>query len=249
MSSKLLARGVAVVTVGAIAANASAIAIPDVPSTEPAEIGALVPLDLSSITDIAAATNFNGVNEISNPFSSSIPGAFTGTLTARVFGNNGGNLGPGLNDVLVIYDFVGDGPSGIDEFEFGVDSGRSMDISDLIAATQGTLTDLTSAGQVSPLVDVFSNVSNDTYLFDHAAAFDTLGSPGNTERVSWYVRTTGDIKINVVDVVVRNAGVATVQSLGLVDDPGQPDLNVPAPGPLSLMALGLGVAGTRRRRG
>jgi hypothetical protein len=124
-----------------------------------------------------------------------------------------------------------------------------MDVADLIASTQGTLTDLTSAGQFSPVVEVFSNASNDTYAFDFAASLDALGSVGTTDEFSWYVRTTGDIKINVVDVDVRNFGTASIQSLGLIDDPGQPDLNVPAPGALSLLAAGLGVAGTRRRRG
>ncbi len=173
-------------------------------------------------------------------------GAYSGTLTARVFGNQG-TPGTGLNDVLVIYEFTGNGPDAIDEFEFGIDSGASLDFSDLLSATQGTIADL-SVGQGSPLVELTSGVATNTTLnFGFLAAGDALGGPALTETFGWYIRSGGDVQVNIVDVVARDFGNVTIQSLALVDIPGQPDLNVPGPGAAALLGVA-GVMGLRRRR-
>ncbi|MEC9372548.1 MAG: PEP-CTERM sorting domain-containing protein [Planctomycetota bacterium] len=226
----------------ATAMSASAVVITDTPAaTEAGLLTGLVPLDLSSVVVSGLTTS----NSLSVNFTAPL-GAYSGTLTARVYGNQG-TPGTGLNDVLVIYEFVGNGPDMIDEFEFGVDSGASLDFSDLLSATQGTIQDL-SVGQGSPLVELTNGVAtNTTQNFGFLAAGDGLGGPATTESFAWYIRSGGDVQVNLVDVVARDFGNVTVQSLALVDIPGQPDLNVPAPGALALLGAA-GVMGLRRRR-
>lgn len=228
----------------AVSGTAQAVVITDTPvATEAGLISGLVPLDLSSVVTSGLTTS----NSLSVNFSEP-NGAYTGTLSATVYGNVGAPGTQALNDVVIVYEFTGNGPDAIDEFEFGVDSGTSLNFNDLLNATQGTIQDL-SVGQGSPLVELTDNgATNDTQNFGFQAAGDLLGGFNNTENFAWYVRTGGDIAINVVDVVVRDFGTVTVQSLGIVDDPDQPDLNVPAPGAAALLGLGGLVAGTRRRR-
>ncbi len=203
----------------------------------------LVALDLTGIipgltTSNSLTTNFNAPG-----------GAYSGSLTASVFGNVGAP-GSGLNTVVIVYEFTGNGPSAIDQFEFGVNDGANLDYDDLLAATQGSIGDLTTVAQGSPNVDLFDNSGipdNNTMVFDFLSGGDTLGGPGSTETFGWYIQTSGAVAINMVDVEVRNFGAVTFQSLSLVNIPGQPDLNVPAPGSAALLLGVFGVAARRRR--
>ena len=121
---------------------------------------------------------------------------------------------------------------------------------DLLAATHGSIGDLTSPGQASPLVDLLDNSgvpANDTMVFDFLPTADVLGGPGTTETFSWYIMSSADVAINLVNVEVRDFGAVTFQSLSLVSNPGQPDLNVPAPGSIALLLGATGLMARRRR--
>jgi len=202
----------------------------------------LVPLDLSGV--IAGLSTSNSYTQ---PFASDIPGAYTGELTVEVFGNTG-LPGLALNQVLMIYTMTGNGPDGIDLFEFGVDSSTNIDFNDMLNATHGTIDDQTSVGQLSPTAELFNNAgTNNVFSLDYQAGGDSLGAVGVTDIHSWYVLSNANVAIDFVDVNIRNFGLATAQSLSFVDVPGLPDLNTPTPGALALFGLA-GVAGFRRRR-
>ena len=229
----------------AYATSASAVIITD--NSVPTRAGllasnGLVPLDLSGLIG-GLTTN----NSYTQNFSSPVPGAYTGSMSVEVFGNVS-VPGVALNQVLMIYTMTGDGPSALDEFQLGVDSSTNLDYNDLLSAVHGTILDDTTAGQTSPQVELLDNAgTNNTYTFDYLTAGDTLGGPGGSETLSWYVLSGADVAIDFIDVTISDFGSVTIQSLSLVDVPGLPDLNVPTPGAALLLSLA-GVAGVRRRR-
>ncbi len=66
-------------------------------------------------------------------------------------------------------------------------------------------------------------------------------------RSTLYVQTSGAVDIGQVSAVVQDTGTATALVLAPVDDPNQPDLDVPEPASLMLLGAG-GLALLRRRR-
>lgn len=209
----------------------------------------LVALDLTGVAALTGSLTTNNSYEANFTANTN---AYTGRLTATVYGNVSAPS-TALDTVLIVYEFVGNGPSAIDLFEFGINSGVSLDYGDLLAATHGTIADLTTVGQASPVVDLNQNVgSNDTMLFNFGTTGNSLGGPALTETFAWYVLSNpagngGNVAINFVDVEATDFGGAYFQTLAFVSNPGQPDLNVPAPGAAALLGLGL-AAGARRRR-
>lgn len=218
--------------------------------------------------DMSALPYLTGFLTTSNSYEQAYTGTggnYSGRLKVEVFGNVG-TPGPGLNDLLMIYTFTGDGApltraNGAEDFEFGVDTSVEIDYTDLVAATHGKIDAESSlqAGQADPLVTINDFVSsNDTFKFNYNPASgsgrlvelggNTVSQPGATEEFVWYVRSTGDVAINFVDVRIADFGFVTIRSLALVNNPGQPDINIPAPG---FAGLGMGIAALaagRRRR-
>lgn len=217
--------------------------------------------------DLSALNYLNGSLTSSNSYSQTFTGPggnYSGRLTVEVFGNVG-TPGPGLSDLLLIYTFTGDGApvtraNGAESFEFGVDTSVEVDFAALTAATHGRINSESSLqfGQLDPAVDLNDFVSgNDTWKFDYNPAGgsgrlvelggNTASAPGATETYTWYVRSTGDVALNFVDVRITDFGAVTIKSLALVNNPNQPDLTVPGPGAAALMGLA-GLVGLRRRR-
>jgi MYXO-CTERM domain-containing protein len=228
----------------ALSSSAQAIIITDnqVP-TEGGLLSGLVPFDLTSVVDSGLST-LSTPNSLVSNFSSNTPGVFSGTLTARVFANQSAP-GVGVNDVVIVYTMSNNGPDSLDAFDIGVNGGDSLDFGDLAAATQGSVVDGTTPGQTIPQVDLLTTGGNALQIFGFNTVSDLLG-PGDT--LTWYIRTDGSVKIDFVQYQAVNFGTAEGFTLGLVEDPGQPDLNIPAPGAVALAGLGLGFAGVRRRR-
>ncbi len=242
--SKSLCGAAVAAPVLAIAASSSAVVITNnAVATEAAAIGSLVALDLSSIV-----TGLTTTNTLSSIFNAP-GGSYSGTLTASVYANVS-TPGSALTTTLIIYSFSGNGPSAIDQFSMGRDSNSNLDFADLASATQGSIGDLTSIGQGSPVVELIDNSAlptNDLFNFNFLPGGDPLGGPGSTELFGWYIQTTGAVSINVIDVLVTDFGGVTTQTLGLVKIPGQPDLNVPAPGSAMFLIGMVGIASRRRR--
>lgn len=214
----------------------------------------LVPLDVSGLGYLNGVIN-DGTNAYIQPYTGA-GSNFTGTLRAEVFGNVGTPNSASLNDVMIVYTFVGNvALTGAETFDFGIDSSTQVDFARLAAATQGRIDADTAVevGQLDPVVTLFDNTgSNDTFNFNWNAAggstsLNRLGG-SQAETFTWYVRTSGDVKLNFVNVLITDFGGTTIQSLALVDNPGQPDLNVPAPGVATLLVSAFGVMGVRRRR-
>jgi hypothetical protein len=214
------------------------------------QVGAtLVPIDLSA-QPISSVSGLNAQNNTLVQNFSVMVGpvvAYTGTLTSEVYSNTS-TPGPGVSDVVIKYTFTGNGPQGIENFSMGVNTGTSLDYTDLLGATQGTITGLSTGGQGAPNVTL-SNSPDVLLDFDYLAGGDTLGAPSTTESLTWYVHApAGSVQVNVINVTVTDSGSANIKALGFTTNfPGQHDLNVPAPGAAALLGLS-GLAGIRRRR-
>lgn len=206
--------------------------------------GGLVGLDISGV--VSGLTTNNSLTKTFNTgFGSS------GSVTATVFGNVG-TPGGSLNTVVIVYEFVGNGPSGIDQFTFGGSGAGALDLGDIESATHGSIDDATTAGQVIPSVTTVDNsmsASPDTFNFNFLTNNDMLGTPSGSETLTWYVMTTGDIQIGLTQLQVVNGGAATFDMLALVNIPGQSDLSmIPLPSAAGLGLAGLAMIGVRRRR-
>lgn len=264
MSSKIVVSVSALVLAATSAASAFTPVNNIVPDRATLGVGTtLSPLDLSALPYLSGSLTTS--NSYMQTFSGT-GGNFSGFLKVEVFGNVS-TPGSGLNDLLLVYTFHGDGApliraNGAEAFEFGVDTSVEIDYSDLIAATHGKISTETSlqATQLDPAVSINDFVSsNDTFNFDYTnggaatgrlaeLGGNTVSLPGASEEYSWYVRTNGNVGINFVDVLVTDFGGVRIRSLSLVNNPGQPDINVPAPGvAVGLLGFGALAAGRRRR--
>jgi hypothetical protein len=203
----------------------------------------LTPVDLSA-QPIPATTGLNAQNNVLVSTFGVAP-FYTGTLTSEVFANQS-STGPGITDVVIKYTFVGNGPQGIDTFNFGLDDGTVLDYGDLQAATHGRINAESTPGQLTPGVTI-DNSGNTTLDFTFIGGGDTLGAPSTTESFTWYIAASGDIKVNLVDVTITDFDATTAKALSITTTSGQQDLDFPAPGAAMGLA-GLGILGLRRRR-
>ena len=172
--------------------------------------------------------------------------AYTGSITATVYGNSP-IFTPGLTDVLVVYTFEGNGqPTPIEEMEFAVAGGNlDLNFAELDGGVMGRIDDMSDINLDSdPLLTFNPGPANDSMLFDWTT--EGLGDPFVSQSYTWYTRTSGAIDIGMVNVEVRNSGSVITQTIAVLDDPSQPDLDVPAPGSLALMGLGAFIIGRRR---
>ena len=254
-----MSRMLAVAAVAALAGTAVAVPISNNPQNSFASLElalgvTLTPINLTAqpITVSGGGNSLNAPkNQLVSDFSVLLPNtslAYAGRLTSEVFGNTS-STGPGLTDVVIKYTFqqVG-GPNSIETFNFGVNSGQTIDLTDLLAATHGTILNENVSQAFSPAVSADTIGLNNTFDFD----FRVNGAPNelqNGDTYVWYVASGGgDVKVNVVDVTVTDFGNANAKALTFTTTNGQNDLNVPAPGASALALVGLAAAGRRRRR-
>lgn len=248
----------ALAAVAALAGTAVAVPIVNNPEASFASLETslgvtLTPINLFSqpITVSGGGNSLNGPkNVLVSDFSTLFPNnslAYSGKLTSEVFGNQS-STGPGLTDVVIKYTFQQNGgPNSIETFNFGVNSGTTIDLVDLLGATHGTIINENVSQSSNPAVSADTTLGNNTFDFDfrvNGAANELI----NGDTYVWYVAASGDVKVNVVDVTVTDFGNATAKALTFTTTSGQNDLDVPAPGASALALIGLGMAGRRRRR-
>jgi MYXO-CTERM domain-containing protein len=242
----------------ALAGTASAASIADNPEASFTSLESTLGVTLQSIDmssqPISVSGANNSLNGQNNVLVSNFTGLFSGipiydgVLTSEVFADAAAP-GTDVANVVIKYTFTNAGSSAnsIETFNFGVNSGVTIDLTDLEAATHGTIQNETSflPNGANPLaVSTDNGGGNNTFDFDFRAAGDL--EPGET--LTWYVAASGDVRVNVVDVTITNFENTTAKALVFTTTEGQDDLNVPAPGVATLGALGLAAASRRRRR-
>jgi len=253
-----MSKVLAVAAFAALAGTAVAVPISNNPQASFASLElalgvTLQPINLTAqpITVSGGGNNLNAPkNVLVSDFSALFPNsslAYAGRLTSEVFGNQSAT-GPGLTDVVIKYTFQQTGgPNSIETFDFGINSGQTIDLTDLLSATHGTILNENVSQAFSPAVSADVIGLNNTFDFD----FRVNGAANELQfgdTYVWYVAGAGDVKVNVVDVTVTDFGNANAKALTFTTTNGQNDLNVPGPGASALALVGLGVAGSRRRR-
>ncbi len=244
MSQLLSAAAVVAIAGSASAATISPVDQADFAALEASLGTSLVPINMATEPIVSLGGGLNGQNNVLTSTFDSTP-FYSGTLISEVFANQSA-IGPGVNTVVIKYTFISDGTSfeNIDSFNFGTNSGVAIDLTDVEAATHGSLlADNVSRAQ-NPLVTTDSFGGNNTLDFNFLAT-EQLG-PGDTH--TWYVAATGDVRVNVVDVTISDFVATTAEALIFTTTDGQDDLNVPTPGVAALGAIGLAAASRRRRR-
>ena len=239
--------GIAVGGMAMVAISGQALALDltagAVDSTKAALTSGLVSMDLTSHVTNAALLTTPNTYEYS--FTDGI-GLTVGSIKTEIFANQSAP-GLGVNDVLLVLTMTSNGLTPLQFFEFGINTGVSLDFADIAGAQHGRVVDEITAGQTTPSVDLFDNVgSNDTLKYDYAAQGDPL-SGTTAEQFTWYMRFSGAVTLDFVQVTVEDGIPLTAQALLPVSGTGQDDLNTPTPGVLGAFA-GAGLLGLRRRR-
>jgi len=253
-----MSKALVVAAVAAFAGTAVAVPITNNPEASFASLQASLGVTLTPVNLFAQPITVSGggnslnapKNVLVSDFVTLLPNnsiAYQGRLTSEVFGNQS-STGPGLTNVVLKYTFQQTGgPNTIETFDFGINSGQTIDLTDLLAATHGTILGENVSQAFSPAVSADTLVGNNTFDFDfrvNGAANELAAG----DVYTWYVAASGDVKVNVVDVTVTNFSNANAKALTFTTTLGQNDLNVPAPGASVLALIGVGIGVSRRRR-
>ncbi len=167
---------------------------------------------------------------------------YNGTLTSRVYVD-----ALPATQVTFVYDLqvnLSIPSLGVSEFSIAA-TGMEKDlrIGEILNGTHGTISGLTT--NVPDAVDATNNV----YPVVDELIYDWLGlnEVDAGERAVMYITTTGSVDVGQISAVIQNGGSSDVMVLAPLDDMSNPDMNVPEPATLAMIAAGC-VGLLRRRR-
>ena len=106
-------------------------------------------------------------------------------------------------------------------------------IGEILGGVNGYITSETT--KVPTSADALNNVYPIADQLKYAWTGNKIPTGG---RATLFVQTSGAVDIGQVSGTVQDGGTGNIQALAPVDDPGNPDMNVPEPASLVLLALG-----------
>ena len=189
------------------------------------------PVDLTPLVSVADESGFGTLYDSLAPqaFVSEYS-TYSGTITSRVYTDT-----PDLpaNAVTFVWDVMMDGTSILPVEDMAIAStGAQLDlrIAEIIAGTNGyvsgTTTNIPDTAEATD--NVFPTVDD---IFYEWIGANLLGA---NDRATLYVTTTAEVDIGQINVALQNAGGSSALILAPVDDPNNPDMNVPEPASIAL---------------
>jgi hypothetical protein len=192
-------------------------------------VGTAQATSLLPLTSVADESGFGTLYQsLTSPYSG---GGFNGTLYSRVYVD-----ALPATHVTFVYDLqVNLALTQVENLDIVpvVPLEYDLRIGEILGGLNGYVSSETT--KVPTSADAFNNVYPTADQVKYAWTGTKIPTHG---RATLFVQTSGAVDIGTVSGIVQDGGTSHVDVLAPVDDPDNPDLNVPEPASLVLLALG-----------